>query len=158
MLKNRIAVSLFFLLVAGGAAVGAPRQPVRDFFGLRLGMGEESAHQLLRKIATQETEGKEAKEGGEQEVWVLKRDSRFKYLLVKFNRENRLSWLTVVAHPRRVRYSHLGSLKSATKDTDGINYSYKWKVEALQPERPFLIIARGSSPTFLTSYSVYPTR
>lgn len=144
---------------ATAATIQAPaKQPPREFFGLRLGMSEEAVRSRLRKIAKQQKEEREEEEGGEQEVWILKRDTKFNYLLVKFNKEHRLNWMTVVAHPKLVRYADLAGLELATKATDGINYSYKWKVETSKQQPGYLIIARGSSDEFLTSYSVYPTR
>lgn len=140
------------------AATGSPKRPPREFFGLRLGMSEETVRGRLRRIAKQEKEEREEEEGGEQEVWIFKRDARFNYVLVKFNKEHRLNWMTVVAHPKLVRYADIASLELATKATDGINFSYKWKVEASKQQPGYLIIARGSSEEFLTSYSVYPTR
>ena len=65
--------------------------------------------------------------------------------------------ITVVAHPKRVRYADIASLDLATKATDGINYSYKWKVPATKQQPAVIIIARGSDTRFLTSYSVYQT-
>jgi hypothetical protein len=138
--------------------VAPAKQPPREFFGLRLGMTEEAVRSRLRRIAKQQKEEREEEEGGEQEVWILKRDSKFNYLLVKFNKEHRLNWMTIVAHPKLVRYADLASLELATKATDGINYSYKWKVETTKQQPGYLIIARGSSDEFLTSFSVYPTR
>ena len=150
-------IGLLLVLVSAGV-VTAAKQPPREFFGLRLGMSEETARHRLRKIARQEKEEREEEEGGEQEVWILKRDSRFNYLLTRFNREHRLVLITVVAHPNRVRYADIGSAKDAAVATDGMNYSYKWKVEPGKRERPLILIARGSSPEFLTSYSLYFTR
>jgi hypothetical protein len=137
---------------------GSPRQPPRDFFGLRLGMKEETARSRLRKIARQEKEEREEEEGGEQEVWILKRDPEFKYVLVKFSREHHLNWITAVANPKRIRYADIASLDLATKATDGINYSYKWKIETRKRQPAFMIIARGADGEFLTSYSVYLSR
>jgi hypothetical protein len=161
VVKTGIVPGLLLSLLTAVTVCPAPQQPPREFFGIRPGMAEEVVHRRLRKIASQEKEKKEeeeAGEGGEQEVWILKRDSRYKYLITKFNREHRLSWLTVVAQPQRVRYADIASLDLATKATDGINYSYKWKLEASKQHPASLIIARGSSPEFLTSYSVYHSR
>jgi hypothetical protein len=144
--------------MAATATALSGKQPPREFFGLRLGMSEEAVRSRLRKIAKQQKEEREEEEGGEQEVWILKRDSKFNYLLVKFNKEHRLNWMIVVAHPKLVRYADIASLELATKATDGINYSYKWKVETTAQQPGYLIIARGSSDEFLTSYSVYLTR
>jgi hypothetical protein len=138
--------------------VQAAREPTREVFGLRLGMNEETVHKGMRRIATQQKEEREEEEGGEQEVWVLKKDLRYNYLLTKFNREHRLILVTVVAHPNRVRYSDLGETKDATVATDGINYSYKWKIPAQKDERAVLLIARGGNAEFLTSYSLYLSR
>jgi len=155
----RIVYSLLLLIVALGVVESATRvSPLpRTFFGVQLGMDEEVVHERLERIATQQKEEKEEAEGGEQEVWILKRDKRFNYLIARFDREHRLVLLTVVAHPQRVKYAEVANLKLATKATDGMNYSYKWKVEPGKNGRPFTINARGNSPDFLNSYSVYYT-
>jgi hypothetical protein len=158
VISKRIISSLLLLIILAAVTKAGPKKPPREVFGLRLGMAEESVHRRMRKIATQQKEEKEAEEGGEQEVWILKRDAKFNYLLTKFNREHRLMFVTVVAHPNRVRYSDIASVDEAIKATDGINYSYKWKVEPSKQQRGYLLIARGSSPEFLTSYSLYYTR
>ncbi|MGH9873408.1 MAG: hypothetical protein ACRD9S_13225 [Pyrinomonadaceae bacterium] len=160
MSKQCLVLRLLLLLsVALGAQAmadgskGASSQPL----GLRLGMSEEAAHKRLKKIATQKKEEKEEGEG-EQEVWILKRDEKLNYLITRFDEKHRLVLITVVARPTQVRYADIGDLNDATKATDGLNYSYKWKVAATKQQPVFLIIARGSSAEFLTSYSVYPTR
>jgi len=158
VVKKWIVSSLLLFAMVDAVVVCAAREPPREFFGLRLGMNEETVHRRLRKIAKQQKEENEGEEDGEQEVWIIKRDSRFNYLLTKFNSEHRLTWVTIVVHPNRVRYTDIASLKSATKATEGRNYSYKWKVTATKQQPAFLIIARGSSPQFLTSYSVYLSR
>ncbi len=154
MLRNIVMV-LFVLAITSGANVnawpGASKKPSREVFGLRMGMSEESVHKRLRKIAVQRKEEKEEKEG-EQEVWTLKRDSRFNYLLTRFDRNHRLFFVMVVAHPNRVRYNELATIRNAEMATDGRNYSYKWKVQGNGREKGYLIAARGNSPEFLTSY------
>ena len=154
------AVQLLLLaiwLATQTIAASAQRTP-RPPFGLRLGMNEEVVHERLRKIATQQKEEKEEEEGGEQEVWILKRDAKLNYLITKFSREHRLILITVVARPQQLKYSDLASLDTAAKASDGQNYSYKWKVEPGKGARAYVINARGSSPEFLTSYSVYYVR
>jgi hypothetical protein len=155
----RIAFIVLLVMITFNFAESSKRlAPLpQTFFGLRLGMDEEVVHERLKRIATQQKEEKEEEEGGEQEVWILKRDKRFNYLMARFDREHRLILLTVVAQPKQVRYADVANLKLAAKATDGINYSYKWKVEPGRSARPFTINARGNSPEFLNSYSVYFT-
>lgn len=157
MKRKVFLVSLLLLLIFVDIQA-EPAKPSREVFGLRLGMSEEAVHKHMRKIARQQKEEREEEEGGEQEVWILKKDARCYYLLTKFSREHRLILVTAVAHPNRVRYSDLGETKDATVATDGINYSYKWKIHAQRKERAVLLIARGSNAEFLTSYSLYFSR
>jgi len=156
MRKPLLIILFLSLMTASNQA--APTKLSREVFGLRLGMSEEAVHKRMRKIATQQKEEREEEEGGEQEVWILKKDARYNYLLTKFSREHRLIFVTVMAHPGHVRYSDLGETKDATVATDGINYSYKWKIPGQGKERAVLLIARGSNAEFLTSYSLYFSR
>jgi len=155
---RRHALSFLLLLTFVVTASPVSAKRVRDLFGLKIGMSEESVHKKLKKIATQQKEEKEKEEEGEQEVWSLKKDDRFDYILTRFNREHRLTLITVVARPNRVRYSDVADTKEATVASDGRNYSYRWKVEREGRQPPYLLIARGSSSEFLTSYSLYPAR
>lgn len=157
-MMRKLLLSSLLLSLVFARIQAAPAKPSREAFGLRLGMSEEAVHKRLRRIATQQKEEREEEEGGEQEVWILKKDSRYDYLLTKFSREHRLIFITVVAHASQVRYSDLGETKDATVATDGINYSYKWKIASQGKERAVLLIARGSSAEFLTSYSLYFSR
>jgi hypothetical protein len=154
---RKLAYLLVLLFTLNASTVSAKKHPA-DPFGLKIGMTEDSVHKRLRRIATQQKEEKEKEQEGEQEVWTLKRDDRFDYLLTRFNREHRLTLITVVAKPNRVRYSDLAESKGAKVATDGRNFSYKWKIDKEGKEQSYLLIARGSSAEFLTSYSVYPAR
>src|ERR1044072_9950903 len=104
-------------------------KPVRDLFGLKIGMSEESVHKKLKKIASQQKEEKEKEQEGEQEVWSLKKDDRFDYILTRFNRDHQLMLITVVARPNRGRYSDVAETKEATVARHGRNYWDRWKGE-----------------------------
>ena len=158
MPKKTFIGAVLLLISISVAQAGPGKETSREVFGLRIGMSEETVHKRMRKIATQQKEEREEEEGGEQEVWVLKKDSRYHYILTKFSRDHRLILVTVMAQPNRVKYADLGDVKSATVATDGMNYSYKWKLPAQGKESALLIIARGSNADFLTSYSVYGSR
>ncbi|MDX6611999.1 MAG: hypothetical protein QOD75_1185 [Blastocatellia bacterium] len=156
VMKIRFAVLLLLsiLLVAPPVNAG-PKQPQREVFGLRLGMNEETVHRVLKKIATQQKEEREEEGEGEQEVWVLKKDSRFDYLLVRFDAQHELWLITVVVHKDAgVRYGDLGALQNAKHATDGRNVTYKWSVAAKGKQAGYVVIARGSNPDTLTSYSI----
>jgi hypothetical protein len=148
-------VPVFLLFLFAASVEGAPKNPPGGFFGVRLGMSEESVHRLLRKVATQKKEEREAEGEGEQEVWILKRDSQFDYLLVRFDRQHQLWLITVVARKdARVRYSDLAELDGAKHTSDGRNQTYQWKVPTKGKQTGYLAIARGSDPEVLTSFSI----
>jgi len=157
-LRSQAVSFLLLLTFVLSASPVAAAKPVRELFGLKIGMSEESVRKKLKKIATQQKEEKEKEEEGEQEVWSLKKDDRFDYILTRFNRDHRLTLITVVARPNRVRYSDVAETKEATVASDGRNYSYRWKVERDGRQPAYLLIARGSSSEFLTSYSLYPAK
>lgn len=156
MIKRLIVAFVLLLVVSGSTAADTTKKSTREPFGLRLGMNEEDIHRRLQKIATKQKEEREEEEGGEQEVWILKNDPRFSYLLTRFDRSHSLMFVTVVTRPEaRVRYEDIGKVKDATVNTDGRTYSYRWKVKARGRQRPSVVIARGSNREFLTSFSIY---
>lgn len=152
----RRSITLAFLLLFVISETGAAtRKPQSAIFGVRLGMSEEAAHRLLRKIASQQREEKNGEREGEQEVWLL-RDRRLDYLVLRFNHEHRVSSMSVVARKdSHVLYSELADLKNASQATDGRNYTYTWKVNRGTNQTSYVVVARGSDPSYLTSYTVY---
>jgi len=88
--RNALSFLLLFTFLVTASPVSAKKR-VRDLFGLKIGMSEESVHKKLKKIATQQKEEKEKGEEAEQEVWSLKKDDRFDYILTRFNRDHRLT-------------------------------------------------------------------
>jgi hypothetical protein len=123
-------------------------------------MSEEQVRSRLAKIATQQKEEKaEEEEEGEQEVWILKKHPQLNYLLVRFNGEHRLVLVTAVVHqPSKVRYADLADLKDAEMKTDGRNYAYTWKIPGKNGRHGYAVVARGSDPQYLNSYSLYRLR
>lgn len=151
-------VALLVTLLITGSASGSAKAPPREVFGIRIGMREEMVHKQLRKIATRQEEERENEKESEQEVWLLQRNDRFEYLLTRFNRGKRLTLITVVARPDRVRYSDVGSTSHAIFASDGRNFSYKWRTPKKGERQAELVIARGSNQEYLTSYSLYPAK
>jgi S1-C subfamily serine protease len=141
-----------------GTGLGAPpKTPAREVFGIRLGMNEETVHRRLAKIATQQKEEKEEGEG-EQEVWVLKKDPRVDYLVVRFDARHELWLVTVVARKDTVRYSEIGDLGNAKTASDGRNFTYKWIIAAKGKQPGYVVLARGTNPDTLISYAISRNR
>ena len=79
MLRRKELVSFVLLWIAAASVGAAAAQgPPRGILGLRLGMTEQAARSHLRGIA--EVQGQE---GGKQEIWKLRGDSRFRALIAR---------------------------------------------------------------------------
>src|SRR6185503_2748966 len=149
---RRIAfASLFVLVVAGAQQQVAGKDPTREVLGLRLGMSEQSARSRLQKIATWQKPAFKKR----LEVWILSHDPTYNYLVVKFKNSQLIFIQAVVNAAAHVRYEDLGSLAHAVTRSDGHTHTYEWKIKPHGKQAGCLLIARGSNPEFLTSYSIY---
>ncbi len=154
-MKKHLIISCVVLLLLG--YLPATAKP-RELLGLRLGMSEDAVRDRLRKIGTQREEEKEKEvKKEEQEVWILDRHRKFDYLVARFDDQHRLSFVTVVVRKEaRMRYSEVAKVKDARHATDGRNHTYTWTVAGGSKQAGYRVVARGSDPEFLTSYSLYP--
>ena len=131
-------------------AQNASDEPRREVLGLSLGMSKETARRRLQELGQLERE-----ERKRQEVWKL-RDPRFAHLLLGFDSQDKLRYVTALARAggSRVRYREMGDLKRARNDGAGNNYYYTWELAAHADQPRGLAIARGTDPEYLSSYSL----
>jgi hypothetical protein len=140
---------LIILLLATNLS-GATRTPPPEILGVRLGMAYPQAHARLTQIG----EFKNQDEG--QEVWMLRGDPHYQVLIVGFDRERRVRYVTVLANPKgkAVDYSDLGGVHSATSSGQTGNLAFTWKSQDPKNHIEYLAIAKGGDPHRLVSYSV----
>lgn len=151
VIRPLVVAGLMMLLVGGASPPVVAQHPKREVLGLKLGMTENSAHSRLQKIATWQKPDRKKR----LEVWILKSNPTYNYLIVKF-KESRLIFIQAVVHSTaRVRYDDLGSLAQAVTRSDGHTHTYEWKIKPRGNKAGYLLIARGSNSEFLTSYSIY---
>lgn len=125
-------------------------EPAPEILGIRLGMDHAKAHTRLARMAQFKSED----EG--QEVWTLRQDKRYQYLIVGFDREHRVRYVTAIARPhgQPVDYADIGDLAHAQRQEAAGSRRYIWKPEKHPDELEYLIIARGREPHRLAIYSV----
>jgi hypothetical protein len=140
---------LIILLLAANLS-GATRTHPPEILGVRLGMTYQQAHARLTQIG----EFKNQDEG--QEVWMLRSDPHYNTLIVGFDHERRVRYVTAVADPKRraVDYSDLGDVHSAASSGQPGNLVFTWKSQDPKNHIEYLAIAKGSDPHRLLSYSV----
>lgn len=123
-----------------------------DVLGLHLRMSREAVHQRLAKAGRLERE-----ERGRQEVWTLTSDSQFATLLVGYDRDYHVRYVTAIAHEggRRMRYSDVAPLKDARfENAGGVYRRYTWEFKPDAKRTGYFLIAEGRDPEFLKSFSI----
>jgi len=147
---NRVIFLSLLLAVSGFAASPLVKEPPPEIMGIRLGMSKQDAHARLKRIGSLEKE-----ERKRQEVWAVS-DRRVSHLLVGFDGELRVRYVTVIARPGspRIPYGEVGNLKAAQQQSNQGNYKFTWEVGARRGQPAYLVVARGRDPQYLDSYSV----
>jgi hypothetical protein len=123
-----------------------------NVLGLRIGMSRDDVHRRLKSMGTLERE-----ERGRQEVWTLAREPRFASLLVGFDADFRVRYVTALAREggHRMRYSELGPIKDAqAENANGAYMRYTWEIKPYKKRAGYFLIAEGRDPEYLKSFSI----
>ncbi len=142
--------SLSLLLVIGVLVSAAPARPRPEIMGISLEMSRDNARARLKTIGSLEKEDRKR-----QEVWAVK-DARISHLLVGYDAENRVRYVTAVARTDgpKIRYQEVADVKSAQRTVVQGNHKLTWEIEARRGHFAYILIARGHDPQYLDSYSV----
>jgi len=142
-------LSLSLLLVIGVLVSVAAARPRPEIMGISLDMKHDDAVARLKSIGSLERETRKR-----QEVWAVK-DVRISHLLVGYDAENRVRYVTAIARTDgpRIRYQEVADLKSAQRSITPGNHKFTWEIEARRGHA-FILIARGHDPQYLDTYSV----
>jgi hypothetical protein len=145
---TRAASLLFLVLSLTASAVG--KQPAPEILGLRLGMSYSRAHARLNEIGQFKSED----EG--QQVWTLSHDKHYQYVIIGFDRDRNVRYVTVLARPdgQSVNYADVGNLADATRSGGEGNIRYTWKANDKKGHFEYLAIAKGKDPRHLNRYAV----
>ena len=145
---NRAALLAFLVLNLTASAAG--KQPAPQILGLRLGMSYERAHARLNEIGQFKSED----EG--QQVWTLRNDKHYQYLIIGFDRDRNVRYVTVLARPdgQQVSYADVGNLDDATRTGGAGNLRYTWKANDKKGRFEYLAIAKGKDQRYLNRYAV----
>src|ERR1044072_6430563 len=140
-------LSLSLLLVIGALVSVAAARPRPEIMGISLDMERDAAVARLKSIGNLEKETRKR-----QEIWAVK-DVRISHLLVGYDAENRVRYVTAVARTDgpRIRYQEIADLKSAQRSIAPGNHKFTWEIEG---RRGFILIARGHDAQYLDTYSI----
>src|SRR5215467_362252 len=133
-MKKVLAIVILALVPSWAKA----SEPAPEILGVRLGMDHARARARLTSLARFKSEDER------QEVWTLRQDKRYQYLIVGFDRERKVRYVTAVARPngQPVDYSAIGDTSRAERREAAGNMRYIWRSNKHPGDLEYLIIAR----------------
>ena len=128
----------------------AAKQPAPEILGVRLGMPYAEARTKLNKIAQFKNED----EG--QEVWTLRDDPHYQFVIVGFDRERKVRYVTALARSdgAPVNYGDVGDVQTAMRSGQSGNLTFTWRVKNRKNAFEYEAIAKGQDSQRLSSYFV----
>ena len=147
-MKTLLSISLLFLLAVVVNAV--PAKPRPQIMGITLDMRRAAAQARLQTIGSLAKQDQKR-----QEVWAI-RDQRISHLLIGYDAENRVRYVTAIARADgpRLRYEEVADIKVAERISNQGNLKFTWQVAAHRRQIAFILVARGHDPQYLDSYSI----
>ena len=141
---------LLLVLLITAIVFAATKAPAPEILGVRLGMPYAEACAKLNKIAQFKNED----EG--QEVWMLRDDPHYQFLIVGFDRERRVRYVTALARSdgAPVNYGDVGDVQTALRSGQSGNLTYTWRINSRKNSFEYAAIAKGKDSQRLSSYSV----
>lgn len=149
-----LAAILFLLLTMPQCAANnssAANLP-HDIFGISVGMNKADAQRLLEDAAFFERD-----ERRRQQVWRMKSNPNYGFVLIGYDKENKVRYVTAVAREKggkKVRYDEIADLKLAKIENLGIGRRYTWLVGQRDGKPEYLIVAQGNETEFLSLYTI----
>lgn len=150
----RLSACMIAILIAAGLSAPAETIVRHEVLGLHLGMGRKEALERLSEKGTFVRH-----ERKQQEIWQV-RDDGFSHVIVGFNKEGALRFITGVAREdkeaQRIRYDKVGDVAAARQAGDPAvnNFHYQWDLPPKDGRPQTLVSARGRDPDFLTTFSL----
>lgn len=123
-----------------------------DIFGISVGMDKADAMRLLEDSAFFERD-----ERRRQQVWRLKSNPKYGFVLIGYDKENKVRYVTAVAREKggtKVRYDEIADLKLAKTENLGQGRRYTWLVGQRGDKPEYIVIAQGNEADFLTLYTI----
>ena len=145
-----LLATIFSITTLAGQSTTAAKIPPPEILGVRLAMPYATAHAQLAKL------GQLQKEGEGQEVWALLGDEHYQFLMVGFDAERKVRYVTAIADAggTPVRFEDIGDVSRASRTGQAGNLTFTWKADDPKTKLEYLAIAKGKDSQRLSSRSV----
>lgn len=154
-------VFVLFLLAFSMSQCATSRQETAegnlptDIRGIKINMSEEDAHKRLNEIATSMQEAKKR-----QEIWLLKDDPNFSHIMVGYDKENKVRFVTTtlekkwLKQKKRLTFAEVGDLSKAKKESIGNTHKYIWEIEANGNNPEYQVYTYGDDEEHILHFSL----
>ncbi len=126
-----------------------------DIRGIKINMTKDDAHKRLDEIATSMHQAKKR-----QEVWLLKDDPNFSHIMLGYDRENRVRFVTTtlekkwLKQKKRLTFAEIGDLSKAKKESIGDTHKYYWNVAENGNYPEYQVYTYGDDEEHVLHYSL----
>ena len=143
-------ISFCFLLAVAALATGADVKPRPEIMGVALGMGRDESQARLKSIGSMDQP-----ERKRQEVWAIG-DPRISHLIVGYDAEYRVRYVTALARPNgpRISYQEVAGLQNGRLLNNQGHYTLTREIGERPGQFAYVMIAHGRDPQYLDSYSI----
>jgi hypothetical protein len=150
MMKKPCKLYMLLLLIVACTEVWAKELP-SNVLGIRINMSKEMSHRRLQRLGHLVRE-----EPGRQEVWKLEKEPHFASVLIGYDQDNEVRYVTAIAREggTRILYGSIGNLRKAYAEKTPVHSTYTWEVEARGKSPAYFVIVMGRDPQYLTSLSL----
>jgi|SRR5579872_301431 len=141
---------LLIVIFVSAHAWATGKRPPPEILKIKLGMSSEKAHSRLNRI------GRFKSEDEGQEVWTLNHDKHYEYVIVGFDRDHKVRYVTVLARSGGppVSYEDVGDLSSAARFGQPGNLRYTWTLSDKKDHLEYVATVKGRGLHRLDRYSV----
>lgn len=124
-----------------------------DILGISVGMNKADAQKRLEEIAVFERD-----ERKRQEIWKMKDTARFGNIVVGYDKDDRIRYVTAFvdkdAVKEKIRFSEVGDLSTSKQEILKPHYRYIWEVPANENKPAYFVNIYGDNPEFVTTYTL----
>lgn len=119
-------------------------------FGIRPGQPEKSISGVLSQRGTL------IRREARQEAWTVENDPSFRAVIIGYDSERRVRFITAVAKPdgKRLRYQDVLDIRRARKVEGPSQHFYSLEVRRFPRSRTYHLEARGRDPVYLEYFTI----
>lgn len=121
--------------------------------GVSLNASRSETEARLKEIGKLESEGRKT-----GQLWRLRDDAQFSHLVVGYDKENRVKFVTGIVDKKTAReaikFSDVGDVQQARKEITPPHHKYIWEIPPHDGNEAYFVNVYGDNPEQVTIFSI----